>query len=522
MIETIEASETPAPDTVATAGTLSLPRTLPACTHPRGATKHDPDMKFIPSTIRAQIMMAFSGCFLFMAVIIAVNYHNFNKLSGSLSFFELAGDLNSTILEMRRYEKNYFLYRQEFNFEENATYTNRLVMTLKREQDSLISVIGRENYDHFIKDVEHYTALMLKLHQKECDADGCTDIQSQVRGVGQNLLSLADQFVVAEKRDSDRLLKQMIPMPLISLMSLLVLLVFVILLIVEKVIRPLARITRESEAVAQGAFQRITPYGDAGNEIHALVNALNRMMAELEKRQEQLVQSRKIASIGTLTAGIAHEINNPVNNISLILESLIEDGETMTSEERTQTYKEALEQADRTSEIVKNLLEFSRASKPVLGAVDLVSVVDKTASLLHNEMNLHKVRFTREIEITQPDIYFDKGGLQQVLLNLFMNSIHAMSGGGELRVVIGASEQKNECRIDVIDNGPGIPPESIDQIFDPFFTTKKEGIGTGLGLSVSYNIIKKNGGRMKVESQPGHGACFTLYLPKTKNVIIEG
>ncbi len=457
-----------------------------------------------------------------MAIMIAVNYQNFRMLSRSMWFFELAGELNSTILEMRRYEKNYFLYPQEFNFEENVTFTNRLAMTLKREQVSLVAAIGKENYDHFLKDVESYTSLMMKLHRKECDAGGCADLQTLIRGAGQNLLSLGDQFIVAERRDADRLLKQMIPLPLVSLLVLVVLLVFVIFFIVEKVIRPLARITRESEAVAQGAFQRITPYGDAGNEINSMINSLNRMVADLEKRQEQLIQSRKIASIGTLTAGIAHEINNPVNNISLILESLIEDGETMTPQERNKTYTEALEQADRTSEIVKNLLEFSRVSKPVLGAVDIVSVVEKTASLLHNEMNLHKVRFSREIQEAQPDIYFDKGGLQQVLLNLFLNSIHAMSGGGDLRVVIGTAERKNESRIDVIDNGPGIPPEHIDQIFDPFFTTKKEGIGTGLGLSVSYNIIKKNGGRMKVESQPGQGTCFTLYLPRTKNVIIEG
>jgi two-component system, NtrC family, sensor kinase len=437
-------------------------------------------------------------------------------------FFELAGELNSTILEMRRYEKNYFMYSQEFNFEENVTFTNRLAMTLKREKESLVSAIGKENYDHFVTDVENYGSLMMQLHRKECDAKECGDLQALIRGAGQNLLSLGDQFVVAEKRDADRLLKQMIPLPLISLLILLILLVFVIFMIAEYVIRPLARITRESEAVAQGAFQRITPYGESGNEINSLIASLNRMMTELEKRQEQLIQSRKIASIGTLTAGIAHEINNPVNNISLILESLIEDGETMTPEERNSTYREALEQADRTSEIVKNLLEFSRVSKPVLGAVDIVTVVDKTASLLNNEMNLHKVKFSREIQEVQPDIYFDKGGLQQVLLNLFLNSIHAMSGGGELRVVIGTSEMKNESRIDIIDNGPGIAPEHIDQIFDPFFTTKKEGIGTGLGLSVSYNIIKKNGGRMKVESTPGQGACFSLYLPRTKNVIIEG
>jgi signal transduction histidine kinase len=112
-----------------------------------------------------------------------------------------------------------------------------------------------------------------------------------------------------------------------------------------------------------------------------------------------------------------------------------------------------------------------------------------------------------------PLVHMDKGGLRQVLLNLFMNAIQAMDSGGELKVLVGPADTPGEIRIDVIDNGPGIPPESMGQIFDPFFSTKKEGIGTGLGLSVSYNIIEKNGGRMEVESQPGQGAHFSIFLP---------
>lgn len=458
--------------------------------------------------------MAFLVCFIFMGVIIAVNYHNFQHLSRSMQFFELAGELNSTLLEMRRYEKNYFLYRQQFNYEENVTYTNKLALLLRREQESLAEAIGKENSRQFLKYVEDYSALMARLHQPPCDMEPCPDLLASIRGVGQNMLILADQIVTAERRGIDDLLRQMIPLPVISLLVLVVLLSFVIFFIGERVIRPLARITRESEAVARGAFQRITPYdGDTQNEIHHLVSAINRMMAELEKRQEQLVQSRKIASIGTLTAGIAHEINNPINNISLILESLTEDEEDMTDEERRKLYEEAMDQADRTTEIVKNLLEFSRASHPRIEEVNLVEVVDKTARLLRNEMDLHGVKFARHAESESLRVHLDKGGMQQVLLNLFMNSIQAMEGGGNLQVAVGVVEETGEARIDVADNGPGIAPEYIDQIFDPFFTTKKEGIGTGLGLSVSYNIIKKNGGRMEVENLSEGGVRFSIFLP---------
>jgi two-component system NtrC family sensor kinase len=132
--------------------------------------------------------------------------------------------------------------------------------------------------------------------------------------------------------------------------------------------------------------------------------------------------------------------------------------------------------------------------------------------LLNNEMNLNNVRFVKQVTNGLPLVRLDKGGLQQVLLNLFMNAIQAMENGGELKVAIGSEAKTGEVRMDVIDSGPGIPTEHLDRVFDPFFTTKKEGEGTGLGLSVSYNIIKKNGGRMEVHSHPGQGACFTIFL----------
>jgi len=467
-------------------------------------------------------MMSFVVCFAFMAAIIVLNYSNFSRLSRSMQFFELAEGLNSNILEMRRYEKNYFLYNQNFSYEENVTYTNQLALTLQREKDTLVQAIGRKNFDLFGKYVQEYTEMMSKLHQTPCAPDGCAELQALIRGVGQNLLTLADQLVSVERRTIHGLLQQMIPLPLISLLLLVVLLGFVIFYIGEKVIRPLARITREAEAVARGAFERITPYGDDKNEIHHLVAAVNRMVGELEKRREQLVQSRKIASIGTLTAGIAHEINNPINNISLILESLLEDEQTMDDAERRRLYQEAMDQADRASEIVKNLLEFSRASHPRMEETRLEEVVDKTFRLVKNELDLHHIRFVKEVNCDFPPLQLDKGGLQQVLLNLFMNGIQAMEKGGELKAVIRAAETPAEARIDIVDTGPGISPEHISQVFDPFFTTKKVGVGTGLGLSVSYNIIKKSGGRMEVDSRPGQGACFSIFLPLAGPAAVEG
>ncbi|RJR50996.1 MAG: sensor histidine kinase [Desulfobacteraceae bacterium] len=474
-------------------------------------------MRVVPSTIRGQVVVAFSVCFVFMAALIAMNYRNFHNLISSMQFFEISEELNSTILEMRRYEKNFFLFHSDHDIEENISYTNRLNLLLFRERNNLIHAIGKDNYDQFLRYVDGYSSLMEGLRGASGKDMEWLDSQASIRRSGQDLLVFADQLVRNERRVIHQLLQSMASFPLWNLIILVVLLAFVINFIGERIVRPLARITRESEAIAQGVFHgMISPFGNEKNEIFRLIAAINRMMSELESRQEQLVQSRKIAAVGTLTSGIAHEINNPINNISLTLESLIEDHSSMNEGERMQLYQEALDQAERASDTVKNLLEFSRANHPRLEEVDLCEVVDKTARLFSNEFKIHKIQFSKAFQEPLPRLRLDKGGLQQVLVNLFVNSVQAMPEGGELRVSL--EQVRNEVRIVVTDTGEGIPQEYLGRIFDPFFTTKKEGEGTGLGLSVSYSIIKKHGGRMEVRSTEGEGTAFSILLPVERSM----
>jgi two-component system, NtrC family, sensor kinase len=469
-------------------------------------------MRMIPSTIRGQVVMAFSVCFVFMALLIVINYRNLYSLTSFMQFFEISEELNSTILEMRRYEKNFFLFHSDHDIEENISYTNRLNLILNREQEDLVRSIGKTNYDQFLRYVKDYASLMEDLRGSSGKNMEWLESQTKIRKTGQDLLVFADQLVRGERRAIRGLLQQMGSFPMINLVILLFLLVFVIFFIGEKMVRPLARITREAEAIAHGVFHgMISPFGNPKNEIYRLIAALNQMMHELESRQEQLVQSRKIAAVGTLTSGIAHEINNPINNLSLTLESLIENHEAMDPAERMQLYQDALDQVERASDTVKNLLEFSRANHPKLEDVSIEEVVDKTARLFNNEFKIHKVRFSKEIRSPLLALRLDKGGLQQVLVNLFLNGLQAMPKGGELKVVL--ERIKDEVRIDVTDTGVGIPPENLDKVFDPFFTTKREGEGTGLGLSVSYSIIKKHGGRMQVQSRDGSGTTFSIFLP---------
>jgi len=146
--------------------------------------------------------MAFSACFLFMAIMIAVNYSNFHRLTGAMQFFELSGDINNTITEMRRYEKNYFLAREAFSYEENLTFTNRLTIMLSREKANLINAIGDENYRRFLKYVGEYAKLMEELRKTPWNEECCVELQSQIRRMGQDILLFADQLVSTERRRS--------------------------------------------------------------------------------------------------------------------------------------------------------------------------------------------------------------------------------------------------------------------------------------------------------------------------------
>jgi signal transduction histidine kinase len=243
------------------------------------------------------------------------------------------------------------------------------------------------------------------------------------------------------------------------------------------------------------------------------------MAKQLETKQEQLLQSRKMASIGTFTSGIAHELNNPLNNISLTAESLMEDFTEMTKEEASEMMMEILAQADRASQVVKNLLEFSRTERPVLLELSINDVLDRTIKLIKNQIMVTGIQLKRENSKNLPLIQGRNQDLQQVFINILLNSIQAMkdlSGENIITIRTGPGPD-GYIRIDFSDTGIGIKPENMKHIFDPFFTTKPVGRGTGLGLSLVYGIIRTHGGYIEVKSEINKGTTFSIYLPITVN-----
>ncbi|MFY9681598.1 MAG: ATP-binding protein, partial [Candidatus Sulfotelmatobacter sp.] len=235
--------------------------------------------------------------------------------------------------------------------------------------------------------------------------------------------------------------------------------------------------------------------------------------------ETQLSQADKLSSIGLLAAGVAHEVNTPLAVISSYTQMLSKQLQGDT--QKAGLLEKITRQTFRASEIVNNLLNFSRTSGSEIGDVDVNKVIADTLALLEHQFKVARVEVHNTPEPKLPAIQGNAGRLQQVFLNLFLNAKDAMPGGGKLRVATLNGESVSVC---VSDTGTGIAPEHIQRIYDPFFTTKtapREGQprGTGLGLSVTYGIIQEHAGKIRVESHPGQGTTFTLDFPLSRKAI---
>ena len=236
-----------------------------------------------------------------------------------------------------------------------------------------------------------------------------------------------------------------------------------------------------------------------------------KMRKELEDANIQLIQSQKIASIGRMAAGVAHEINNPLSAILIYAELLKESLKDKT--EQSKDIQEIIEQTLRCKKIVSELLEFSRKSAGKISSFSLENFLTKCLDLLIHKAQFHNIEVITEIEKDMPNLVGDMSQLQQVFTNLLVNAADAMEGKGRLTIAAKFDAERETFFIRVSDTGPGIPENMRDKIFDIFFTTKPVGKGTGLGLSISQNIIKIHGGNLSFECPPEGGTTFIVEIP---------
>ena len=238
-----------------------------------------------------------------------------------------------------------------------------------------------------------------------------------------------------------------------------------------------------------------------------------RMKKELERTQLQLLQSEKMASLGKLAAGVAHQLNNPLGGVTLFTKLVLEDYELPPG--ARDDLSRVLTDAERCRETVKELLEFTRQTRHLMRPHDVNQAISRTLFLLKNQSLFQDITIDTALDPQLPSSVCDIQQLNHMFMNIILNAAQAMEGKGRLTVRTSSPPESGHVHIEIADTGPGIPPEVLPHIFDPFFTTKEEGAGTGLGLSLVYGIVENHGGRIKALSEPGQGATFVVDLPIT-------
>jgi signal transduction histidine kinase len=254
--------------------------------------------------------------------------------------------------------------------------------------------------------------------------------------------------------------------------------------------------------------------GRLGKSFNAMVEHLAEARRWLEDRHaEQMRRAQSLASLGTMAAGIAHEINNPIAGMQNCVRRLLRGNQD--EPERIQYLQMLREGLERIGRTVGQLLNFARESKPLVAPARLTPVLERCLRLLEHEMTARGITPVLDVNAALPGLLADRHQLQQVFLNILKNAIEAMPDGGRLMVSAHVAERKGgRClEVGIADTGSGIPAENLSRIFEPFFTTKDTGRGTGLGLSVSYGIVRAHGGLIDVESEVGKGTRVTVVLP---------
>ncbi len=258
-------------------------------------------------------------------------------------------------------------------------------------------------------------------------------------------------------------------------------------------------------------LQDISERKERENALKKTNEQLKATLDKLGQAQELLVRSEKLASLGTLSAGVAHEILNPLNIINGLVQMM--KRKTPAPEDLKKNLEEIMRQVSRTAKITDNLRAFARKREGEVKPVDLHALFENTLTLLEHHLNLENIQVEKLYNKDLPLIKADEDQLSQVFLNLLNNAKDAMQGGARNAIILQTKVLKDEIEIRFSDTGPGIPKEFLGKIFDPFFTTKVPGKGTGLGLSITNTIIENHEGTLRVESAEGKGTTFVITLP---------
>jgi len=425
--------------------------------------------------IRKKIAISFTFFILTSTLVWSLNLYNHYQLTKKIKLIDEKIELLNTVLECRRYEKNYFLYFNRTDLREAITYASNAEKKQADIIDKYKEAVRHLPLRGHLKNLKQYKALLTDLLNTDAGKHREKLLQKQIRTIGKQITDNIESIVSNEREKIRGLIYKTNLYLYGALIAIFVITAITVIFIALNVNAPLKSIEIAIHKIAKGDYSSIPPVS-TGDIFESLVNSLNRMIEVLNRRNEQLIHSEKLASLGTLTSG-----------------------------------EETENQIDRARDIIKGLLEFSRERRFVPRKVNFKKLVEKTMKLIKGEIPSNVTQHFRLDDSLE--VRIGPHQIQRVIMNLVINAAHAMeNGGGEMTITAERTDENTFC-FQVRDTGEGIRKEDMERIFDPFYTTKEVGKGTGLGLSISHGIIESHGGRMEVESQEGMGTVFKVSLP---------
>lgn len=490
--------------------------------------------KYQPS-IRQKITF---GYYAILVIIVGLSIFTFMELrfiEKKIMFGEAISEFFDTTLEIRRFEKNYFLYKKDNDYLENVLYVTKAQELLERNMEGFKKIATPLQIASLKDNLRIYKALMEQYGRVMGRSTGMekTLLEEKIRKTGKDIITVAEDISKTERRNLQVMLYNSQSLLIFSIISLCLLGIAIGQALSKMVVRPLKLLENSLEVIAEGRFESIQ-IKSRDREIVSLTNAFNKMLKELESRQRHLIQSEKLASLGTLLSGVAHELNNPLSNISTSTEILKEELEEADMKYKRELLSHIEDQTDRARNIVRSLLEFSRDKEFKKEKIPLKTIFEETIRFVKGQVPTKVI-----IDIDIPDdiiIFADKQRIQQAFLNLIKNAIESIADEGSVFIraqkhraidkvedetaIYNYLKYRGKCTleedtvdIEIKDSGEGIPHELLPKVFDPFFTTKDVGKGSGLGLFIVHEIIEEHDGCIAVDSEVGKGTTFLIRLP---------
>lgn len=482
----------------------------------------------MPPSLRKKITYAYLAAALLILGISLFAFIEFRLIEEKIYLGERITTLFDTALEIRRFERNYFLHGQATDVAENHHYVIELGKLLQQDRPDVALIGAQQRVNQLQADLQNYDQLMASYAAAIAQhLTTAITLEDRIRAIGKRIVITAADMLNSERQLVGQSLAKLRNVLMIAIIAVAILVLLIGLALSRRVVQPLTSLAHNVDTFSRGKRDSL-PLPSQDREVVSIITAFNHMLKELEVRQKHLLRSEKLASLGTLLSGVAHELNNPLSNIWSSCQIMQEELQQADIAYQRELLSQIDEQCQRARHIVRSLLDFARDRQFNKESQALLPLIEQTLRFISREIPA-TVTISKHIDA---DIYIDadKQRIQQVFLNLLMNALDAAGAQGSIEIhatrhlpnaTSAADVFGLDCLIDqpaidirIKDNGPGIPAEVLPRIFDPFFTTKDVGKGMGLGLFIVYEIIEEHGGCITVTSAAGQGSTFYLRLPQ--------